>query len=73
MRRLLLYVYRLYEQFYSRFTQAMPFQPGITVVEVQQALLPLAAGFLENQFAREACADICLFLKQDPRLALAAR
>jgi hypothetical protein len=73
MRRLLLYVYQLYEQFYSQFTQAIAFKPGTTIAEIQQTILPIAAAFLENQFNREGLADICLFLKQDPQLSVGAR
>jgi hypothetical protein len=73
MRRLLLYVYQLYEQFYSQFTQAIAFKPDVSLVDIQQTILPLAAAFLDNQFNREGLADICLFLKQDPRLSVGAR
>lgn len=68
MRRLALYVFQLYEHFYSRFTYAMSFKAGTAIADIQKAALPLAANFLDSQFEREGTADICLFLKQDPRL-----
>lgn len=64
-KRLLIYVFQLYEQFYVQYQQLLQFKEGTTLQEVQHSILLLAAAFLEEQFGSERRADICTFLKQD--------
>ena len=69
-KRLLIYVFQLYEQFYVQYQRKLPQQllqikEGTTLQEVQHSILLLAAAFLEEQFGSERRADICTFLMQD--------
>lgn len=66
MRRLMLHVYQLYQQYYARLYQAGHIEPGKTIADVHTQVLPLAAAFLDAEFASRGVADVCLFLKQDP-------
>lgn len=69
-KRLFLLVFNLYDLFYARFISAIPPETKTNVVEVQQKLLVVAARDLDRQFARSGRADICAFLKNDPREAV---
>jgi hypothetical protein len=71
MRPLLVYVFQLFERFYSSYTSALRFKPDTSIEEIHSSILMLAAAFLDRQFSRERRADVCTFLKQDVRSALA--
>jgi hypothetical protein len=64
-KRLLVYVYKLYEYFYGQYTSVLQFKEGTSLDEIQYSILILAAAFLDNQFSEKGLADICGFLKQD--------
>jgi len=64
-KRLLVYVYELYEHFYGQYTSMLNFKEGTPLIEVQYSILMLAAAFLDNQFSEKGLADVCGFLKQD--------
>ncbi|HUH43259.1 MAG TPA: hypothetical protein VLZ29_09080 [Sulfurimonas sp.] len=69
-KRLLVYVFELYEPFYEEYRTILPFKEETTLIEVQYSILILAANFLDNQFSEKRMADICSFLEQDLRQAL---
>lgn len=64
-KRLLVYVFELYEPFYGQYTSVLPFKEGKPLTEIQYSILMLAAAFLDNQFSEKGRADVCDFLKQD--------
>lgn len=64
-KRLLVYVYQLYEHFYENYTTIFKFKDNVPLNEIQYSILLLAAAFLDNQFTSKGLADICGFLKQD--------
>ena len=64
-KRLLLYVFQLYERFYEQYVTLPLFKDGMPTTEIQYSILLLAAPYLENEFSTTGLADICGFLKQD--------
>lgn len=64
-KRLLLYIFQLYERFYEQYVTLLPFKHGTPTSEVQYSILLLAAPYLDNEFSTTGLADICGFLKQD--------
>ena len=63
-KRLLVYVFELYERFYEQYRSLLRFKEDTPLQEVQYLILILAAAFLDEQFTKEGLADICTFLKQ---------
>ena len=64
-RRLLVYVFELYEWFYNQYTTCFVFKPEVSLSDIQYTILLLASEAMDQQFEREGLADICGFLKQD--------
>lgn len=62
-RRLLPYVYTLYEHFFERYIEIKRIKPGTNVSQIQLSIAQLAAQYLDEQYQRERIADICAFLK----------
>lgn len=69
-KRLLVYVFELYEPFFEQYRTILPFKEGTPLSEIQYSILMLAASSLDNQFAEKNMADICTFLEQDLKKVL---
>lgn len=63
-RRLLQYVYGLYEHFFERYIEIRKIKLGADISQLHMSIAQLAAQHLDEQFQRERIADICAFLKQ---------